>query len=198
MILVVDNYDSFTYNLVNIIGKTEDMVIKYLDDPEIFGLEIDGLIISPGPGHPLDTNLLMDIIEHYKEKPILGVCLGSQALTCYYGGDVIQNKKIKHGKKDTMQIVSDSKLYRYITEYSEIMRYHSLISDPETLPKPLKITAKTNDCVQSFEHRNGLHYGIQYHPESFATEYGEEIIKNFLNIIKEVNYNESTKSYKTV
>lgn len=198
MILVVDNYDSFTYNLVNIIGKTEDMVIKYLDDPEIFGLEIDGLIISPGPGHPLDTNLLMDIIEHYKEKPILGVCLGSQALTCYYGGDVIQNKKIKHGKKDTMQIVSDSKLYRDITEYSEIMRYHSLISDPETLPKPLKITAKTNDCVQSFEHRNGLHYGIQYHPESFATEYGEEIIKNFLNIIKEVNYNESTKSYKTV
>ena len=104
MILVVDNYDSFTYNLVNIIGKTEDMVIKYPDDPEIFGLEIDGLIISPGPGHPLDTNLLMDIIEHYKKKPILGVCLGSQALTCYYGGDVIQNKKIKHGKKDTMQI----------------------------------------------------------------------------------------------
>lgn len=198
MILVVDNYDSFTYNLVNIIGKTEDMVIKYPDDPEIFGLEIDGLIISPGPGHPLDTNLLMDIIDHYKEKPILGVCLGSQALTCYYGGDVIQNKKIKHGKKDTMQIVSDSKLYRDITEYSEIMRYHSLISDPETLPKTLKITAKTNDCVQSFEHRNGLHYGIQYHPESFATEYGEEIIKNFLNIIKEVNYNESTKSYKTV
>jgi anthranilate synthase component 2 len=183
---------------VNIIGKTEDMVIKYPDDPEIFGLEIDGLIISPGPGHPLDTNLLMDIIEHYKKKPILGVCLGSQALTCYYGGDVIQNKKIKHGKKDTMQIVSDSKLYRDITEYSEIMRYHSLISNPETLPKPLKITAKTNDCVQSFEHRNGLHYGIQYHPESFATEYGEEIIKNFLNIIKEVNYNESTKSYKTV
>src|SRR5699024_6434579 len=198
MILVVDNYDSFTYNLVNIIGKAEVMVFLYPDYPEIFGLEIDGLIISPGLGHPLDTNLLMDIIDHYKEKAILGVCLGSQALTCYYGVDVIQDQKIKHGKKDTMQIVSDSKLYRDITEYSEIMRYHSLISDPETLPKPLKITAKTNDCVQSFEHRNGLHYGIQYHPESFATEYGEEIIKNFLNIIKEVNYNESAKSYKTV
>ncbi|WP_145373234.1 anthranilate synthase component II [Staphylococcus cohnii] len=198
MILVVDNYDSFTYNLVNIVGKTSDVIIKYPDDPEIFDLKIDGLIISPGPGHPLDTSYLLNIIEHYKHKPILGVCLGSQALTCYHGGDVIQGEKICHGKKDTMQIVNESKLYRNITEYSEIMRYHSLISDPKTLPDTLKITAQTKDSIQSFEHINDLHFGIQYHPESFATEYGEPIINNFLNIVEEVNYNESTKSYKTV
>ncbi|KKI62802.1 anthranilate synthase component II [Staphylococcus cohnii] len=198
MILLVDNYDSFTYNLVNIVGKTSDVIIKYPDDPEIFDLKIDGLIISPGPGHPLDTSYLLNIIEHYKHKPILGVCLGSQALTCYHGGDVIQGEKICHGKKDTMQIVNESKLYRNITEYSEIMRYHSLISDPKTLPDTLKITAQAKDSIQSFEHINDLHFGIQYHPESFATEYGEAIINNFLNIVEEVNYNESTKSYKTV
>lgn len=198
MILVVDNYDSFTYNLVDIVGKTSDVIIKYPDDPEIFDLKIDGLIISPGPGHPLDTSYLLNIIEHYKHKPILGVCLGSQALTCYHGGDVIQGEKICHGKKDTIQIVNESKLYRNITEYSEIIRYHSLISDPKTLPDTLKITAQTKDSIQSFEHINDLHFGIQYHPESFATEYGEAIINNFLNIVEEVNYNESTKSYKTV
>ena len=198
MILVVDNYDSFTYNLVDIVGKTSDVIIKYPDDADIFDLEIDGLVISPGPGHPLDTNHLVNIIEHYKYKPILGVCLGSQALTCYHGGDVIKSKKICHGKKDTMQIVSESKLYRNITEYSEIMRYHSLISDPKTLPDTLKITAQTKDSIQSFEHINYLHFGIQYHPESFATEYGEAIISNFLNIVEEANYIESTKSYKTV
>lgn len=156
------------------------------------------MIISPGPGHPLDTSYLVNIIEHYRHKPILGVCLGSQALTCYHGGDVIQGEKICHGKKDTMQIVSESKLYRNITEYSEIMRYHSLISDPKTLPDTLKVTAQTKDSIQSFEHINDLHFGIQYHPESFATEYGEAIISNFLNIVEEVNYVESTKSYKTV
>src|SRR5699024_11500726 len=161
-------------------------------------LTIDGSIISPGRGYPIAINYINNIIEHYKDKPILGVCLGSQALTCYHGGDVIQGEKICHGKKDTMQIVSKSKLYRNITEYSEIMRYHSLISDPKTLPDTLKITAQTKDSIQSFEHINDLHFGIQYHPESFATEYGEAIISNFLNIVEEVNYIESTKSYKTV
>src|SRR5699024_858090 len=147
---------------------------------------------------PLDTNHLVNIIEHYKHKPILGVCLGSQALTCYHGGDVIQSKKICHGKKDTMQIVSESKLYRNITEYSEIMRYHSLISDPKTLPDTLKINAQTKDSNQLYKHINYLQCGNQNHQESIATEYGEAIISNFLNIVEEANYIESTKSYKTV
>ncbi|MCG7340382.1 aminodeoxychorismate/anthranilate synthase component II [Staphylococcus sp. ACRSN] len=198
MILIVDNYDSFTYNLVDMVAKQEQVIVKYPDDNEIFDLDVDGVLISPGPGHPLDTDDLMSIIEHYKEKPILGVCLGSQALTTYYGGDVIQADRIKHGKTDQMRIKSETRLYKNIPEYSEIMRYHSLISNPETFPETLKITAETEDCIQSFEHCDVLHFGIQYHPESFATEYGENIIKNFINIVKEAKDNAITNKAKSI
>ncbi|HLR18368.1 MAG TPA: aminodeoxychorismate/anthranilate synthase component II [Staphylococcus sp.] len=198
MILIVDNYDSFTYNLVDMIGQHEEVIIKYPDDSTIYDLNIDGVIISPGPGHPLDTEDLMQIIDHYKSKPILGVCLGSQALTCYHGGDVIQCDYIKHGKKDQMRITQETLLYTDIPEYSEIMRYHSLMSDPQTLPETLKTTAQTKDCIQSFEHTQFFHYGIQYHPESFATEHGQQIIRNFLNIIEEVTKDEATNTIKTI
>ncbi|SCT78251.1 anthranilate synthase component II [Staphylococcus xylosus] len=186
MILIVDNYDSFTYNLVNMIAQHKEVIIKYPDDPSIYNLDVEGIVISPGPGHPLDTDNLINIIKHYENKPILGVCLGAQALTCYHQGDVIQSEHIMHGKKDQMQIIKETKLYSDIPEYSEIMRYHSLISNPQTMPESLSITAITKDCIQSFEHLQLLHFGIQYHPESFATEFGEQIIKNFLNIVEEV------------
>lgn len=198
MILIVDNYDSFTYNLVDMIAQKEAVIVKYPDDPSIYNLDIDGVIISPGPGHPLDTDDLMQIIDHYKNKPILGVCLGSQALTCYHGGDVIQCDYINHGKKDQMRITKETLLYTDIPEYSEIMRYHSLMSNPETLPETLTITAQTEDCIQSFEHTQLLHYGIQYHPESFATAHGKQIINNFLNIMKEVTEDGATNTVKTI
>ncbi|OEK60175.1 anthranilate synthase subunit II [Staphylococcus equorum] len=198
MILIVDNYDSFTYNLVDMIAQKEAVIVKYPDDPSIYNLDIDGVIISPGPGHPLDTDDLMQIIDHYKNKPILGVCLGSQALTCYHGGDVIQCDYIKHGKKDQMLITKETLLYTDIPEYSEIMRYHSLMSNPQTLPETLTITAQTEDCIQSFEHTQLLHYGIQYHPESFATAHGKQIINNFLNIMKEVTEDGATNTVKTI
>lgn len=190
MILVIDNYDSFTYNLVDMLAQEVDVVVSYPEDlslKEIDDDTIEGVIISPGPGHPLDNGSLLNIIERYKAKPILGVCLGSQALTCYYGGDVIQSEHVKHGKVDRMRIVEKTKLYKNITEYSEIMRYHSLVSDLSTFPKTLKITAKTKDCIQSFEHMELPHYGIQFHPESFATEKGQQIIRNFISITKEVH-----------
>jgi len=198
MILVVDNYDSFTYNLVDIIKQKEVTIVKYPDDASIYNLEnIEALVISPGPGHPLDSQLLMHIIEHYKDKPILGVCLGAQALTCYYGGNVVQSDKVMHGKKDRMQVLEDTKLYEETPEYSEIMRYHSLISDSKMMPQSLKVTAQTSDCIQSFEHHDYLHFGIQYHPESFATEYGEQIINNFLKIVKEVRRDDTTDTITT-
>lgn len=101
MILIIDNYDSFTYNLVDIVSKRTDVIVKYPDDSGIYELKnITAVIISPGPGHPLENNLLIELIEYFENKPILGVCLGSQALTCYYGGDVIQGRKIMHGKVD--------------------------------------------------------------------------------------------------
>ncbi|NWK83759.1 aminodeoxychorismate/anthranilate synthase component II [Staphylococcus sp. GSSP0090] len=198
MILIVDNYDSFTYNLVDMIAKNDEVIVKYPDDPEIYHLEVDGVVISPGPGHPLDKEDLMHIIKHYEQKPILGVCLGAQALTCYHGGDVIQSEFIMHGKTDKMRIINDTKLYKNIPEYSEIMRYHSLISNSKTMPDAFTITAETKDCIQSFEHKQFLHFGIQYHPESFATEYGVQIINNFLNIVKEGKGHATTNTIKTV
>ena len=198
MILIVDNYDSFTYNLVDMIAKNNEVIVKYPDDPEIYHLDVDGVVISPGPWHPLDKEDLMKIIKHYENKPILGVCLGAQALTCYHGGDVIQSEFIMHGKTDQMRIIKDTKLYRNIPEYSEIMRYHSLISNSKTIPEAFIITAETKDCIQSFEHSQLLHFGIQYHPESFATADGVQIINNFLNIVKEDKSNGTTSTIKTV
>ncbi|WP_251516797.1 MULTISPECIES: anthranilate synthase component II [Staphylococcus] len=196
MILIVDNYDSFTYNLVDMVAQQTEVIVKYPDDPKVFDYqnEIDGIIISPGPGHPLDTNLLMRIIEHYQHKPILGVCLGSQALSCFYGGEVIQGENIKHGKTDRMKIVKRTQLYENITEYSEIMRYHSLITDPKSLPTSLIVTAETPDCIQGLQHKMKPHFGIQYHPESFATEHGTQIIINFLKITQEVKHDATSRT----
>ena len=193
MILVIDNYDSFTYNLVNLIKQYDEVIIHHPDEAPL-DLEIDGLVISPGPGHPLDTNHLNKIIKAYHDVPILGICLGAQALTCYYGGKVIQGETVKHGKVDTMRIVKATQLYKEVSENSEIMRYHSLVSDPNQFPSVLNITGETTDCIQSFEHETRPHYGIQFHPESFASEFGEQIINNFINITKEGTQNDITQT----
>ncbi|SDK45155.1 anthranilate synthase component II [Lacicoccus qingdaonensis] len=184
MILVIDNYDSFTYNLVDMIEAFDEVVVRYPDDEDVLSLDIDGMVISPGPGHPLDNENLMDIIENYRDKPILGICLGSQALTTYYGGKVVEGTVVKHGKMDEMKVVGESALYDSLGETIEIMRYHSLISERETFPVDLKVTGETEDSIQSFEHLVMPHYGIQYHPESFASAHGPEIIRNFIGVVK--------------
>ncbi|MBE7599701.1 aminodeoxychorismate/anthranilate synthase component II [Staphylococcus aureus] len=177
MILVVDNYDSFTYNLVDIVAQHTDVSVQYPDDDNVLNQSVDAVIISPGPGHPLDDQQLMKIISTYQHKPILGICLGAQALTCYYGGEVIKGDKVISHHQHL--------LYQDIPEQFSIMRYHSLISNPDNFPEELKITGRTEDCIQSFEHKERPHYGIQYHPESFATDYGVKIITNFINLVKE-------------
>lgn len=184
--LVIDNYDSFTYNLVDIVAQYTDVIVKYPDETDVLKQTVDAIIISPGPGHPLDDQQLMKIIETYQQKPILGICLGAQALTCYYGGEVIKGNKVMHGKVDTFNIKTEnnSLLYEGVPEQFSIMRYHSLISNPENFPEELKITGRTEDCIQSFEHNERPHYGIQYHPESFATDYGVKILMNFINSVK--------------
>lgn len=106
MILVVDNYDSFTYNLVDIVAQHSDVIVQYPDDDNVLNQSVDAVIISPGPGHPLDDQQLMKIISSYQDKPILGICLGAQALTCYYGGEVIKGDKVMHGKVDTLKVIS--------------------------------------------------------------------------------------------
>lgn len=187
MILIVDNYDSFTYNLVDIVAQCisnqNKVKVLYPDDEQVIYQDVEGVIISPGPGHPLDNDLLLKIIHQYKDKPILGVCLGAQALTCYYGGRVIQGKSVMHGKVDQVILKKPSILYTNLPSTFNIMRYHSLVSDRKQFPDTLVVTGETSDCIQSFEHINHLHFGIQYHPESFATEYGEDVIKNFINLV---------------
>lgn len=184
MILVVDNYDSFTYNLIDMLEAYDEVMIRYPDDDDVLNLEIDGLVISPGPGHPLDNDNLMEIIENYRDKPILGICLGSQALTTYYGGRVVEGTVVKHGKMDEMKVVDNSVLYDSLGDSIEIMRYHSLVSERESFPVDLKVTGETADSIQSFEHIVMPHYGIQYHPESFACASGMDIISNYIDVVK--------------
>ncbi|PNZ67282.1 aminodeoxychorismate/anthranilate synthase component II [Staphylococcus croceilyticus] len=189
MILIIDNYDSFTYNLVDIVKQLDEVIVKYPDDKGVldYGDQISGVIISPGPGHPLDNDCLIKAIDTYKHLPILGVCLGAQALTCYYGGKVVQGAKVMHGKVDTMKVCRPTLLYQDLPTEFKVMRYHSLISDEKSFPSNLTITGKTADSIQSFEDHHHLHFGIQYHPESFATDYGKQIITHFIHLVNERN-----------
>lgn len=184
MILVIDNFDSFTYNLVNLLKLYSEVVVITPDAP-YQKYAPDGVLISPGPGHPLDNDDLVSIIEHFKKKPILGVCLGAQALTCYYGGQVVVGDKVKHGKLDTLTVRTPNRLYPFAKDHFEIMRYHSLVSDPDTFPDCLQITGQTDDAIQSFEHKTRPHFGIQYHPESFACVQGDAIIREFVAIVEQ-------------
>ncbi|MDO5375521.1 MAG: aminodeoxychorismate/anthranilate synthase component II [Staphylococcus rostri] len=184
MILVIDNYDSFTYNLVDLLRAHGEVVVVYPDDPNVLAYKPSAVVLSPGPGHPNDNDWLTRIIDHYQELPILGICLGAQALYHYYGGVVDVGDRIVHGKIDQLKFEAASKLYENVSEYSDIMRYHSLVCQRETLPDDLVVTGSTRDCIQSFEHRNARHFGVQYHPESFASPDVAHIVTNFINITR--------------
>ncbi len=184
MILVIDNYDSFTYNLVDMLRPFDNLRVHYPDDTSLFNLNPDGVVISPGPGHPNDSDDLHRIIQSFEHIPILGICLGAQALYCYYGGDVNVAQKVMHGKIDQLSFDAPSALYKGISEHSDIMRYHSLICEEATLPASLLITGRTRDSIQSFEHRSRPHFGLQYHPESFASKDVAKVVENFLFIVK--------------
>lgn len=188
MILIIDNYDSFTYNLYQLVGKfTADIKVARNDKitlDEIKKLNPSHIILSPGPGNPTnkrDFGICGDIITELKETPILGVCLGNQGIYVKYGGKISKNKPV-HGKKDEI-IHGNSVLFKDVPEKFTIVRYHSLICDGESIPDDIKITSHTNDnIIMSIEHKKYPTYGIQFHPESIGSSYGDIIIKNFLNI----------------
>lgn len=191
-ILVLDNYDSFVYNLVQYIGELEAKPFVNRNDSislnEIQKLNPNGIIISPGPGNPKnagDIGICLDVIREFGERiPILGVCLGHQAIVYAFGGEIIQAKNIMHGK--TSKISHDGNgIFKGIKNPLKVMRYHSLIADANTFPsKKLKITAKTIDGGEIFavKHKKCHIYGVQFHPESVGTEDGKLIIKNFLEV----------------
>jgi anthranilate synthase/aminodeoxychorismate synthase-like glutamine amidotransferase len=184
-ILVIDNYDSFTYNLVQLIGNyNKEIIVKRNDKitlDEINDLSPDKIVISPGPGTPSDSGISNEVLRELgKNIPILGVCLGHQCIGYSFGGIVKNAPILMHGK--TSRISHDNKtLYENIEQDFEAGRYHSLMIESETLPSVLEITSRTNDgIIMGVRHRNYPIEGIQFHPESILTKTGDQLIKNWL------------------
>ncbi len=185
MILVIDNYDSFTYNLVQYLGEMGAELKVARNDritlEEIGKMSPERIVISPGPGIPEDAGLTIDIIRSFAFRiPILGVCLGHQAVGAAYGGRVIRAPLLMHGK--TSLIYHDGKsIYRDLADPFEATRYHSLVLEEESLPSFLQVTAKTSDgVIMGVRHLEYPLEGIQFHPESILTEEGKKLLSNFL------------------
>ena len=191
MYVLIDNYDSFTYNIYQYLSELTDEEIRvYRNDSvsvsEIAALEPKGIIISPGPGRPEDAGISVEAVKTFAGTvPILGVCLGHQAIGYAFGGAIVQADRIVHGKAES--IVLDNKgLFRTIPSPSTFTRYHSLVLEPEVIPEELEITAWSSDGeVMGVRHKEFLVEGVQFHPESIASELGKELLRNFLNYRRE-------------
>lgn len=186
-ILVIDNYDSFTYNLVQLVGKfTSDIIVKRNDEislEEIKKINPNKILISPGPGRPENSNISLDVIKEIgKAIPILGVCLGHQAIGYCFGAKITNAPKLMHGK--TSKIFHDGKtIYKNIPQNFDAGRYHSLVIDKSTLSDELEITSITEEeIIMGVRHKKYPIEGIQFHPESILTPEGENIIKNWLEL----------------
>jgi anthranilate synthase component 2 len=188
MILIIDNYDSFTYNLVQYFKILGSETRTYRNDAitiaEIKEMIPAGIVISPGPGHPSEAGMSLDVIKTFAGRiPILGVCLGHQAIIHAFGGDIGPASKIMHGK--TSRIRGDGKgLFHGIDGQFEAMRYHSLVANRETLPEELVITAESEDDheIMGIRHKEFPIEGIQFHPESIMTIIGKRLLRNFLEV----------------
>jgi len=187
MVLVIDNYDSFVYNIVQYLGELKQKVVVYRNDAisiyEIEKLHPENIVISPGPGRPEDAGISCDIIKLLGHKfPILGVCLGHQCIGYVFGGKIIRAAKLMHGK--TSSIFHNGKdIFRDIPCPFIATRYHSLIVEKKSLPNVLKISAWTqSDEIMGLSHKEYKIYGVQFHPESILTEHGRKLIQNFLEI----------------
>lgn len=190
MILLIDNYDSFSYNLYQLIGSlTGEMEVirnDALTVEEIAAKQPDAIILSPGPGRPENAGVTVEVIRKLGKKiPLLGVCLGEQAMCLAYGGKVSYAKQLMHGKQSRTVLDTNSVLFRGLPEQVEVARYHSLAAVEETLPSVLRVTARTADGeIMAIEHKNYPVYGVQFHPESILTPTGTAMVKNFLRAAK--------------
>ncbi len=187
MVFVLDNYDSFTFNLVQYMGELGADVQVYRNDeltPEqVEALHPDRILLSPGPCTPQEAGISIDLIRHMAGKvPILGVCLGHQAIGAAFGGNVVRAPKLMHGK--TSQVEHDGKtIFSGISTPMTCTRYHSLIVEEKGLPKNLEVSARTADgTIMGLRHRNMPVEGVQFHPESVLTSDGKRLIENFLNL----------------
>lgn len=186
MILLIDNYDSFSYNLYQLIGSIQSDIKVIRNDEytveEIEAMEPTHIIISPGPGKPLDAGICEKAIEYFKGKvPIMGVCLGHQAICEVFGAAVSYAKELMHGKMSVVNLSQGCKLFRGIGEKAEVARYHSLIALKDTIPDCLEVTATTDDGeIMAVKHRDYEVYGLQFHPESILTPQGKIMLENFM------------------
>ncbi|MEK7713074.1 MAG: aminodeoxychorismate/anthranilate synthase component II [Nitrospirota bacterium] len=187
MLLMIDNYDSFTYNLVQHLGEIGEDIKVFRNDKvtikDIEELKPERIVISPGPCTPKEAGVSVDVIKYFAGKiPILGVCLGHQAIGAAFGGDIIRAPRLMHGK--TSMIYHDGKtIYERLPNPFEATRYHSLIIKKETLPSCLEITAWTDqDEIMGVRHKEFIVEGVQFHPESILTKVGKTLLKNFLKL----------------
>lgn len=188
MILLIDNYDSFSYNLVQLIGEINPDIKVIRNDEltidEIDSLNPEAIILSPGPGRPSDAGVCIDVVKKLGNKyKILGVCLGHQAICEAFGANITYAKQLMHGKQSIAKLMGDAKLFKGMGSETKVARYHSLAADNDTLSKDLKITAITADNeIMAVEHINGKIFGVQFHPESILTPEGKTMIINFLEV----------------
>jgi anthranilate synthase component II len=192
-ILVIDNYDSFVYNLAQLLGelRTEPAVLRNdrITLEDVVKMDPDAIVISPGPGHPADRKyfgVCTDVIREVGHRiPILGVCLGHQGIVHAFGGKVINAKKIRHGKTSLIQYTAD-RLFEDVANPFKATRYHSLVADQNTLPSCLEVTARAMDDgeIMGIRHRHYLMEGVQFHPESVLTGEGRRILLNFISMVK--------------
>ena len=194
MILLIDNYDSFSYNLYQLIGQVNDDIEVYRNDKitpdEIEDLNPEAIILSPGPGRPEDAGICVDTVKKFHDKiPILGVCLGHLAICVAFGGKISYASKLMHGKSSIAKLNKDP-IFKGLNDEITVGRYHSLSLVETTLPKDLRIISKTTDGgeIMAVKHEKYDIYGLQFHPESILTPDGITIIENFINkIIREDN-----------
>ncbi len=188
MTLLIDNYDSFSYNLYQLIGSISPEIQVIRNDAwdlsRIEAFNPDRIILSPGPGYPKDAGICEEVVQNLGTKfPLLGVCLGHQAICEAFGGTIVHAKKLMHGKQSKALLDGSCPLFQGLPEEILVARYHSLAADAATLPSCLKVVAETSDHeVMAVQHEHLPIYGLQFHPESILTPEGTTLLQNFLNI----------------
>ena len=186
-IVMVDNYDSFTYNLVQYLGEMGQELVVVRNDQStveaIAAMRPDRIVISPGPGSPKDSGISCDVIRAFAgQVPLLGVCLGHQCIGHVYGGEVVRNYRLMHGKTSMIQHTNRG-IFKGLPNPFEATRYHSLVVKRETCPDVLTVTAKTEEGeIMGVQHKTLPVYGVQFHPESILTTSGKHLLKNFLSL----------------
>lgn len=193
MIVLIDNYDSFSYNVYQLIGSVEPDIKVVRNDEysvkEIEEMKPEALILSPGPGRPAEAGICIDAIRYFAGKlPILGICLGHQAICEAFGGEVSYAKELMHGKKKTIYTVGKSLLLEELGDSFQAARYHSLAAVREKLPDVLRVTAEAEDGeIMAVEHTEYPIFGVQFHPESVMTPDGKVMVENFMRVAEQRN-----------